>query len=290
MNSDNDMFTHLRLDWLNTGLDYVQAIVARLSGLLLMIGLVAAMANLLTNGGVLDASPVLQQVWAWLQAIAVDSNLWLMCVRSVQAVQSKQRFKAGVYIGASILLLFVAVEVTALESLKQALGISLSTASTYTYVPIYALTIVRSLVVVALVFISGLEVMNRPGVHRGHVNSVQIVDAVNSEQVSTSPALPEHVQSMDSKQASVNASPVDSKQDDKHTGKIVALPRQSKQHGQSERSQLDWIDLVERTQSILVKEPGITLRPLAKQLGVSTGTAKKALLTARDSNQVSEVG
>ena len=152
--------TTLKLDWLNKAIDYTQAIIARLSGLLLMLGLVAAMANLLTDGNVLDHSGFLQQGWAWVQAIAVDANLWLLCVRSVNAIREKNKFKSVVYVGVSLLLVFVAIDVTALESLKQALNTSLGVAASYTYIPIPYLTIVRSFVVVALVFVSGLEVMN----------------------------------------------------------------------------------------------------------------------------------
>jgi hypothetical protein len=150
------------LDVLSKIIAYLQIAIARLSGLLLMIGLVTTMANLLTSGAVLDHSPSLQHLWAWDQSIAVDANLWLMVVNFVQALQRRDFMSAFMFGLISALLLFVACIVTDIESVRQALNIPLNEAGLHVHVPIEFLTQVRSIVVVLLVAMSGIDMFGQP--------------------------------------------------------------------------------------------------------------------------------
>lgn len=150
------------LDVLSKIIAYMQVAIARLSGILLMMGLVTTMANLLTSGAVLDHSPTLQHLWAWDQSVAVDANLWLMVVNFVQALQRKEFVTSFCYGLISALLLFVACIVTDIESVRQALNIPLNEAGLHVHVPIEFLTQVRSIVVVLLVAMSGIDMFGQP--------------------------------------------------------------------------------------------------------------------------------
>jgi len=149
------------LDGLSKIIAYLQIAIARLSGLLLMIGLVTTMANLLTSGAVLDHSPTLQHLWAWDQSVAVDANLWLMVVNFLQSLRRRDGWSAFMFGLISALLLFVACIVTDIESVRQALNIPLNEAGLHVHVPIEFLTQVRSIVVVLLVAMSGVDMFGQ---------------------------------------------------------------------------------------------------------------------------------
>jgi len=53
------------IEKLDTAILYVLELASSLSVLLLAFGLIASMANVLTKGGVLTDSLIMQRVWAW---------------------------------------------------------------------------------------------------------------------------------------------------------------------------------------------------------------------------------
>src|SRR5258708_34277416 len=87
------------LDILSDGISYIQTAIARISGLLLMLGLIVAMANLLQDDSVFRTAPWLQAWWAWSQSIAVDSGLALIFVRLLDPLDAGNRRKRGNIVG-----------------------------------------------------------------------------------------------------------------------------------------------------------------------------------------------
>src|SRR5260221_7951663 len=97
------------LDILSDGISYIQTAIARISGLLLMLGLVVAMANLLQDDAVFKSAPWLQAWWAWSQSIAVDSGLAAVFLRAFEAIAVKNKPKMWSYVVMGGLLALVAI-------------------------------------------------------------------------------------------------------------------------------------------------------------------------------------
>jgi hypothetical protein len=54
---------------------YALELASSISALLLAFGFIESMANVLTKGPVLADEPIMQQVWAWTQFIAIDARV-----------------------------------------------------------------------------------------------------------------------------------------------------------------------------------------------------------------------
>jgi len=146
------------LDSLSRGINYVQTAIARLSGLLLMLGLVTASANLLMKDFLFGSvAPWLQHAWAVDQALAVDANLALVFSMLFAAITARNWVRTAIYSVVGALLLFVSAIIMDIESVRQALDISLDAAALQVHVTVALLTQVRSVVVVLLVATSGLS-------------------------------------------------------------------------------------------------------------------------------------
>lgn len=143
------------LNSISNGIHYIQAGIASISGLLLLLGLVTASTNLLTKDWLFGTWPWLQYAWAFDQAIAVDANLALIGMMFFSALDNKEWGKLVIYTGIGGMLLFVAAVIMDIESVRQALDISLAAASVRVHVSLELLTQLRSWVVVLLVIVGG---------------------------------------------------------------------------------------------------------------------------------------
>jgi hypothetical protein len=143
------------LDSLSNGIHYMQAAIASVSGLLLLLGLVTASTNLLTKDWLFGTWPWLQYAWAFDQAIAVDANLALIGMMFFTALDNREWSKVAIYSLIGGMLLFVAAVIMDIESVRQALDITLADASLRVHVSLEVLTQLRSWVVVLLVIMSG---------------------------------------------------------------------------------------------------------------------------------------
>jgi signal transduction histidine kinase len=146
---------HKSLDRVDTGIGYVQKFLAIISGLLLLLGLVSATWNTLTDDWLFQTLPWIQHSWAGDQALAVDANLSLVFIYLFTALRDKEWVKVGVYSAIGGALLFVAAVVMNIESVRQALGVNLPTATHLVGVDLLLLTRIRSYVIVGLVAMSG---------------------------------------------------------------------------------------------------------------------------------------
>src|SRR5260221_12768515 len=105
------------LDILSDGISYIQTAIARISGLLLMLGLIVAMANLLQDDSVFRTAPWLQAWCACSQSIAVDSGLAVVFVLLFQAIAARNKPKTWSYGLIGLMLAFVALTFTSIHSL-----------------------------------------------------------------------------------------------------------------------------------------------------------------------------
>ena len=152
--------TFKTLESLSDGISYVQTAIAKLSGLLLMLGLVTASANLLMKGGLFANLTWLPNGWAITQALAVDANLALVFTFLFSAIAARDWIKSAVYGLIGLMLLFVAAAIMDIESVQEALDMTLAAASLQVHVSISFLTQLRSIVIVLLVAMSGSDGIN----------------------------------------------------------------------------------------------------------------------------------
>src|SRR5713226_775971 len=107
---------------------YSLELASSLSVILLAFGLIASMANVLTKGGVLSDSPVMQSIWAWTQCIAIDASVAGTIIRVFEYKADRAYSKMALYAVLSCFLLFTAAIVSTIESVQQTLNITLESA------------------------------------------------------------------------------------------------------------------------------------------------------------------
>ncbi len=139
------------IEKIDTCILYVLELTSSLSVLLLAFGLIASMANVLTQGSVLTDNLLMQRVWAWTQCIAIDASVAGTIIRTFRYHAQKERVKCVLYALLSLLLLFTAAIVSNIESVQQTLNLTLEAAYGHVFISVEALIWVRSLVIVLLI-------------------------------------------------------------------------------------------------------------------------------------------
>jgi hypothetical protein len=139
------------LEKLDTGIFYILELASSLSVLLLAFGLIASVANVLTQGAVLTNHPWAQEAYAWTQAVAIDASVAGVIIRTFQYRKEGQNIKMWLYASLSCLLLFTAAIVSNIESIQQTLNIALSAAYGHVFVPVEVLIWARSCAVILLI-------------------------------------------------------------------------------------------------------------------------------------------
>jgi hypothetical protein len=145
------------IEKLDTGILYTLELVSSVSVLLLAFGLIASMANVLTEGSVLTHNIFMQRIWAWTQCIAIDASVAGTIIRTFRYHAQGEQVKAWLYGLLSALLLFTAAIVSNIESIQQTLNITLDLAYAHVFVPVEALIWIRSIAVVLLIVAHALR-------------------------------------------------------------------------------------------------------------------------------------
>jgi hypothetical protein len=146
------MMKHFRsIEKIDTAILYILELTSSISVLLLAFGLIASMANVLTQGSVLTDNLVMQRVWAWTQCIAIDASVAGTILRTFRYHAQGERVKCLLHGSLSVLLLFTAAIVSNIESVRQTLSLTLDAAYGHVFLPVEVLIWVRSLVIVLLI-------------------------------------------------------------------------------------------------------------------------------------------
>ncbi len=136
---------------IDTGIPYVLELASSISVLLLAFGLIASMANVLTQGSVLTDSLFMQRLWAWTQCIAIDASVAGTIIRTFRFYHEGETIKTWLYGLLSVLLLFTAAIVSNIEAVQQTLNVTLDNAYLHVFVPVEALIWIRSIAIVLLI-------------------------------------------------------------------------------------------------------------------------------------------
>ncbi|HEY7413864.1 MAG TPA: hypothetical protein VH593_01615, partial [Ktedonobacteraceae bacterium] len=136
---------------------YTLELTSSLSVLLLAFGLIASMANVLTEGSVLTDNLMMQRIWAWTQCIAIDASVAGTIIRTFRYYAEGERVKCFLHAALSVLLLFTAAIVSNIESVQQTLNLTLDAAYGHVFIPVEVLIWIRSVVIVLLIVAHALR-------------------------------------------------------------------------------------------------------------------------------------
>jgi hypothetical protein len=145
------------IEKLDTGILYLLELTSSLSVLLLAFGLIASMANVLTEGSVLTDNLIMQRIWAWTQCIAIDASVAGTIIRTFHYHREGEKVITWLYGLLSALLLFTAAIVLNIESVQQTLNLTLDAAYIHVFVPVEALIWIRSVAIVLLIVAHALR-------------------------------------------------------------------------------------------------------------------------------------
>ena len=142
---------------LDTAILYSLELVSSVSVLLLAFGLIASMANVLTDGAILSDSIIMSRIWSITQCVAIDASVAGAIIRTYRFFVEKSWLKFGLYALLSILLLFTAAIVSNIKSIQQTLSITLASAYTHVFIPVEGLIWIRSIAIVLLIVCHALR-------------------------------------------------------------------------------------------------------------------------------------
>src|SRR5579883_419903 len=145
------------IEKLDTAILYIFELISSVAILLLAFGLIASMANVLTEGSVLSDNVTMQRVWAWTQCVAIDASVAGTILRTFQYYARREWVKTILAGLLSALLLFTAAIVSNIEALQQTLNVALGVAYAHVFVPVEALIWIRSLCIVLLIVAHALR-------------------------------------------------------------------------------------------------------------------------------------
>jgi hypothetical protein len=145
------------IEKLDIAILYLFELLSSVAILLLAFGLIASMANVLTEGSVLSDNLTMQRIWAWTQCVAIDASVAGTILRTFQYANHREWIKTALSALLSGLLLFTAAIVSNIEALQQTLNVALSVAYAHVFVPVEVLIWIRSLCIVLLIVAHALR-------------------------------------------------------------------------------------------------------------------------------------
>jgi hypothetical protein len=263
------------LEKLDTAILYVFELISSLAVLLLAFGLIASMANVLTEGSVLSDNVAMQHIWAWTQCVAIDASVAGTILRTFQYYARKEWVKTVLSAFLSLLLLFTAAIVSNIEALQQTLNVALGVAYAHVFVPVEALIWIRSLCIVLLIVAHALRHVH-PGQPSPAIapitsrqNQQNSISPKETEQSAFTPTIvaEEPVQALPSpqnEQANHQAIAESAGEEKERTPTNLPMKRGERPTKNAERINV-----------YLSEHPNAGVREVARALSVSTSTASK---------------
>jgi hypothetical protein len=168
------------IEKLDNAILYTLELIASVSVLFLAVGLIASVANVLTEGSILTNNEFGRQFYAWSQAIGIDASIPGVMLRLVVYAKEKRWFNCVVYTILSLLVLFTAYNISNIESITQTFNTTLSAGYAHSLVSVEVLVNIRSLTVILIIVSHSLrhvQADTTPAVKVVRPKSVQPVKA-----------------------------------------------------------------------------------------------------------------
>jgi len=262
------------IEKLDTAILYTLELLSSASVLLLAFGLIASMANVLTEGSVLTDNLVMQRVWAWTQCIAIDASVAGTILRTFRYRAEGERVKTWLYGLLSALLLFTAAIVSNIESIQQTLNITLEQAYAHVFLPVEALIWIRSIAIVLLIVAHALRHVQR---ERTEVKQIAGPTPLAAP-VTVTPELLDALQLLlaqhtpTTSAVTPNASPSSEGEQETNQGEQGTNSAQATiGEGETEQAANNY----ERVKAYMAHYPDAKVRDVADALAISVSTANK---------------
>jgi hypothetical protein len=257
------------LEKLDTAILYIFELISSVAILLLAFGLIASMANVLTEGSVLSDNVTMQRVWAWTQCVAIDASVAGTILRTFQYYARREWVKTILSGLLSALLLFTAAIVSNIEALQQTLSVALGVAYAHVFIPVEVLIWIRSLCIVLLIVAHALR----------HVRPVQEQGSMARTVTHEQQPVKQSEQPTSFSHTTVQEEPVQALPSPQceQVDEAVA-PQQSESEAQvRERTskQAQHANNAERVRQYLSEHPNASVREIARALSLSPSTAYK---------------
>jgi hypothetical protein len=277
------------IEKIDTCILYVLELTSSLSVLLLAFGLIASMANVLTQGSVLTDNLLMQRVWAWTQCIAIDASVAGTIIRTFRYHTQKEHVKCVLYALLSLLLLFTAAIVSNIESVQQTLNLTLEAAYGHVFISVEALIWVRSLVIVLLIVAHAMRHVQQESAHTTPVQvsipqptplvlTPELVDALRAALTHvTVSEEPQPLQALPTPQSEQRTN-TEVREGEQETNTEVREGEQETNTAQQAPAGHDHeheTNNFERVKAYLARHPEATDREIAEALTMSTSTANK---------------
>lgn len=155
--SEQRFYSFASLKWYEEVIKFVFTFAAKTSELLLAAGLTVSTVNFLTDGNIIARDPNLTIVWAWIQALAIDSSLGVTFYYVFVSVKERDWIKVVCYSLLTGLLAIVAGAITNVDTFSHAIHTTIAHAITLAGLDVKTLTTMRSIAVVGFVLMSRLK-------------------------------------------------------------------------------------------------------------------------------------
>ncbi len=139
----------ISLIWLDGTINFIFRFVAKTSELLLAIGIVISAADFLTDGRLMHNNLILADLWAWMQAIAIESSSGVVLMYALQALKDKDKVKAWIYIALATTLALVGGVMLLTQIVLNTTGINMVTQGPIAFV--IAMAVARAVVSIAYI-------------------------------------------------------------------------------------------------------------------------------------------
>lgn len=137
------------LNWLDGAINFVFRLVAKLSEVLLAIGIIVSAADFLLDGQLMQNNPFVSGIWAWTQAIAIESSSGVVLLYSVEAFRDKDYLKGSLYAALAVGLAIVGAIMLLTQLVHKTTGINWENSGNLYFV--IGMAIARSIVSIAYI-------------------------------------------------------------------------------------------------------------------------------------------
>jgi hypothetical protein len=260
------------IEKLDTAILYLFELLSSLAILLLAFGLIASMANVLTEESVLSDNITMQHIWAWTQCVAIDASVAGTILRTFRYYERREWVKTGLSALLSALLLFTAAIVSNIEALQQTLNVTLSTAYAHVFVPVEVLIWIRSLCIVLLIVAHALRHVRPESVQESR-RTVRLLSAQGQAPERLTPTTTveeEHLQALPDPQSELATKERDVRLSEP-SGANSIPPKEERGATSSHPEANNY----ERIKRYLSEHPDASVREMARALSLSASTVSK---------------
>src|SRR5713226_4547239 len=147
------------LNWYDGFIEFLFKFAAKTSELLLAAGLIVSAADFLTDGHVMAGNDTLSSIWAWNQAIAIESSAGVILVYGLESRKQRDYVKTGFYAVLGAMLAIVAGIMLYIQIAAHSLTLTEAAATLRLGINPQTMALLRSIVCIGFIVLSRTKTM-----------------------------------------------------------------------------------------------------------------------------------